>query len=80
MGVILMVEHYAVGMCIAWKPYLLNELIYNYVDAQDNGTDFQYKWIIIPTSMIAFLVLPKQYFTPPKNLKFMAPRQNTLSQ
>jgi hypothetical protein len=35
------------GVMFIWAPYLLNQFFVDCRDAQDNGTEFHYSWLII---------------------------------
>jgi hypothetical protein len=35
------------GVMFSWAPYLLNQFLVDFRDAQDNGTEFHYSWMII---------------------------------
>jgi hypothetical protein len=39
------------GVSMSWAPYLLNQFLINYSEAQDRGMEFHYPWLVI---MIVF--------------------------
>jgi hypothetical protein len=46
-GVIAVVAQCTKGVMFSWAPYLLNQFLVDCRDAQDNGTEFHYSWLII---------------------------------
>jgi hypothetical protein len=46
-GVIAVAVQCTKGMMFSWVSYLLNQFLLDYHDAQDNGTEFHYSWLII---------------------------------
>jgi hypothetical protein len=46
-GVIAVATQCAKGMMFNWAQYLLNQFLLDCRDAQDNGTEFHYSWLMI---------------------------------
>jgi len=42
------------GVMFRWEPYLLNQFLIDYMDAQDNGTDFHYSWLLILITFVGW--------------------------
>jgi hypothetical protein len=53
-GVITIVAQCAKGVVFSWAPYLLNQFLIDYRDAQDNGTKFHYSWLLIPIALVGW--------------------------
>jgi hypothetical protein len=35
------------GVSMSWVPYLLNQFLIDYTEAQDRGMEFHYPWLLI---------------------------------
>jgi hypothetical protein len=46
-GIIAIVMQCTKGVMFSWVPYLLNQFLIDRIDAQENGTEFHYSWMII---------------------------------
>jgi hypothetical protein len=49
---IIVVAQCAKGVMFSWAPYLLNQFLVDCRDAQDNGTEFHYSWLIILITLV----------------------------
>jgi hypothetical protein len=50
-GVIVATEKCVEGVSMSWVPYLLNQFLIEFSEAQDRGMEFHYPWLLI---LIAF--------------------------
>ena len=46
-GVMAVISQCAKGIVFNWVPYLLNQFLIDYRDAQDNDIELHYSWILI---------------------------------
>jgi hypothetical protein len=40
---------------MSWAPFLLNQFLLDYTEAQDKGLEFHYLWLLILISFIAWV-------------------------
>jgi hypothetical protein len=53
-GVIVATEKCVEGTTMSWAPFLLNQFLLDYIEAQDKGMEFHYPWLLILISFIAW--------------------------
>jgi hypothetical protein len=53
-GVIAVAVQCTKGVMFSWAPYLLNFLI-DYMDAQDNGVEFHYSWLLVLIALVGLI-------------------------
>jgi hypothetical protein len=63
----------------SWAPYLLNQFLVDCRDAQDNGNEFHYSWIIILIDLAGWQETKFSTFLDRKG-KFYAARYESLDQ
>jgi hypothetical protein len=67
------------GVMFSWAPYLLNQFLIDCRDAQDNGTEFHYSWLLILIALVGWKEPKFSYFVDRKG-KCYAVRYETLWQ
>jgi hypothetical protein len=60
--VIVVIEKCVEGTSMRWAPYLLNQFLLDYAEAQDRGMELHYPWLLILIVFIAWEELEEAQF------------------